>query len=231
MLEELKEKVFESNMDLVRHHLVIFTWGNVSAIDRASGIVAIKPSGVPYEEMRPEHMVLVDLDGKIIEGDMNPSSDTMTHLALYRACPEIGSVVHTHSREATAWAQAGKEIPCLGTTHSDYFVGNIPVTREMTEDEINHDYELNTGYVITERFRTLDYMQTPGVLVRNHGPFTWGKDSREAVMNAVILEEIAYMASQTFSINPDPEISEKLMEKHYQRKHGKNAYYGQPGRK
>ena len=235
MLEELKEKVFRANLDLVKHGLVIFTWGNVSAIDRASGLVVIKPSGVSYETMRAEDMVVVDLDGKVVEGDLRPSSDTPTHLVLYKAFPEIGGVVHTHSTYATAWAQAGLDIPNIGTTHADYFHDNIPCTRDMRKPEVFGEYEKETGNVIVERFNGMNPNDTPAVLVKNHGPFTWGTDADNAVHNAVVLEQVAKMAfvSMTLNlttldvVNHKPSMNKLLIEKHYSRKHGPNAYYGQ----
>ena len=194
MLEELKEKVFRANLDLVQHGLVIFTWGNVSAIDRTKGLVVIKPSGVSYDEMKASVMVVVDLDGKVVEGNLKPSSDTPTHLVIYKAFPEVGGVVHTHSTYATAWAQAGKDIPNIGTTHADYFHDSIPCTESMTEAEVEGAYELETGNVIIKRFEMLNAIHTPGVLVKNHGPFSWGKDAFDAVHNAVVMEQVAKMA-------------------------------------
>lgn len=227
MLEELKEKVCRANLDLVRHGLVIFTWGNVSAIDRQSGLVVIKPSGVSYDNMKPSDMVVVDLDGKVVEGDLNPSSDTPTHLVLYKAFPEIGGVVHTHSTYATAWAQAGIDLPNIGTTHADYFHDAVPCTADMSRPQVEGEYELETGNVIVERFKGLNPVHTPGVLVKNHGPFTWGKDAFEAVHNAVVLEQVAKMAFISFSVNPSLTMNPLLVEKHFSRKHGPNAYYGQ----
>ena len=234
MLEELKKKVCQANLDLVKHGLVIFTWGNVSAIDRESGLVVIKPSGVSYDNMKPEDMVVVNLDGKVVEGDLRPSSDTPTHLVLYKAFPEIGGVVHTHSTYATAWAQAGIDIPNIGTTHADYFHDAIPCTADMTEAEVKGEYELETGNVIVKRFEGLNPVHTPAVLVKNHGPFAWGKDAKEAVHNAfeavhnaVVLEQVAKMASISFAINPSLTMNPLLVEKHFSRKHGPNAYYGQ----
>ena len=227
MLEELKAKVCKANLELVEHGLVIFTWGNVSAIDRESGLVVIKPSGVSYDNMKPSDMVVVDLDGNIVEGDLNPSSDTPTHLALYRAWPEIGGVVHTHSTYATAWAQAGRDIPNIGTTHADYFHNAIPCTESMTEAEVKGEYELETGNVIIKRFEGLNPVHTPGVLVKNHGPFSWGKDAFDAVHNAVVMEQVAKMAYIAFGVNPNLTMNELLIEKHFNRKHGPNAYYGQ----
>lgn len=228
MLKQLKEEVLEANLALPRYGLVTFTWGNVSGIDRESGRVVIKPSGVPYEEMKLEHMVVVDLQGNIVEGDYRPSSDTPTHLALYRAFAEIGGIVHTHSTWATIWAQAGKAIPALGTTHADYFYGEIPCTRPMTKEEIEGDYELETGHVIIETFAGRSPMATPSVLVHEHAPFSWGKDASEALHNAVVLEEVAKMAYHTVHLNPQvTSMNSALLDKHYLRKHGANAYYGQ----
>lgn len=227
MLELLKEKVCEANLELVKHGLVIFTWGNVSAIDRATGLVVIKPSGVSYDNMKPSDMVVVDLDGKVVEGTLRPSSDTPTHVVLYRAFPEIGGVVHTHSTYATAWAQAGLDIPNIGTTHADYFHHDIPCTADMTEAEVKGNYEWETGNVIVKRFEGMNANDTPGVLVKNHGPFTWGKDAAEAVHNAVVLEQVAKMAFIARSVNPNLTMNPLLIEKHYSRKHGPNAYYGQ----
>ena len=227
MLEELKAKVCKANLDLVQHGLVIFTWGNVSAIDRESGLVVIKPSGVSYDDMKPSDMVVVDLDGNIVEGDLNPSSDTPTHLALYRAWPEIGGVVHTHSTYATAWAQAGRDLPNIGTTHADYFHKEIPCTDFMTEAEVKGAYELETGNVIIRRFEGMNPVHTPGVLVKNHGPFSWGKDAFDAVHNAVVMEQVAKMAYIAFGVNPDLKMNDLLIEKHFNRKHGPGAYYGQ----
>lgn len=227
MLEELKDKVCRANLDLVRHGLVLFTWGNVSAIDRESGLVVIKPSGVSYDDMKPEDMVVVDLDGKVVEGRLNPSSDTPTHVVLYKAFPQAGGVVHTHSTYATSWAQAGLDIPNIGTTHADYFHNAVPCTPDMTESEVKGEYELETGNVIVRRFEGLNPVHTPGVLVKNHGPFTWGKDADEAVYNAVVLEQVAKMASISFGINPALTMNPLLIEKHFSRKHGPGAYYGQ----
>lgn len=228
MLEELKEKVFKANLDLVKHNLVIFTWGNVSGIDREKGLVVIKPSGVNYDTMKVSDMVVVDLEsGKVVEGDLNPSSDTPTHLVLYRAFKEIGGIVHTHSTYATAWAQTGKDIPNIGTTHADYFHDEIPCTKDMTETEVNGNYELETGNVIVERFKNINYVHTPGVLVKNHGPFSWGKDADNAVYNSVVMEQVAKMAFISFSVNPQTTMNPLLVEKHFSRKHGPNAYYGQ----
>ncbi|MDE5727209.1 MAG: L-ribulose-5-phosphate 4-epimerase [Duncaniella sp.] len=230
MLEQLKETVFKANLDLVKHGLVIFTWGNVSGIDREKGLMVIKPSGVSYDEMRAEDMVVVDVaTGKVVEGALRPSSDTPTHLAVYRAFPEVGGVVHTHSTYATAWAQAGKDLPNIGTTHADYFHDAIPCTPDMTAPEVEGDYELETGNVIVRRFveAGLNPVHTPGVLVKNHGPFAWGKDPMDAVHNAVVMEQVAKMAFVAFTVNPALTMNPLLVEKHFSRKHGPNAYYGQ----
>jgi L-ribulose-5-phosphate 4-epimerase len=229
MLKELKAQVCDANLKLVAEGLVIHTWGNVSGIDRAGGRMVIKPSGVPYSEMRPAQMVVVSLDsGKVLEGDANPSSDTPTHLVLYRAFKEIGGIVHTHSLYGTAWAQGRREIPALGTTHADYFNGPIPCTRLMKAAEIKTSYEANTGLVIVERFARLDPLACPGVLVASHAPFAWGKSVMDAVHNAVVLEQVARMASETLRINPAVRpMQPVLLNKHYFRKHGPGAYYGQ----
>ncbi|MBR0211363.1 MAG: L-ribulose-5-phosphate 4-epimerase [Oscillospiraceae bacterium] len=229
-MEELKKIVCDANLELPRYGLVTFTWGNVSAIDRPSGLVVIKPSGVPYEGMTAEDMVVVDLDGKVVEGKWRPSSDTATHVELYKAFPAIGGVVHTHSSYATSWAQAGRDIPCYGTTHADYFYGDIPCLRCLTKEEIEDAYERNTGLLIVGEFARLgkDPAAVPGCLCKNHGPFTWGKDAAEAVHNAVVLEEVAKMAYRCETINPQVRPApQELQDKHYLRKHGKNAYYGQ----
>jgi len=229
MLEELKQKVFKANLDLVKHNLVIFTWGNVSAIDRELGLVVIKPSGVEYDEMRADQMVVVDLQtGKVVEGNLNPSSDTPTHLVLYRAFPELGGIVHTHSTYATAWAQAGMDIPNIGTTHADYFHDGIPCTADMTADQMD-EYELNTGVAIVNRIAegSISPVHTPAVLVKNHGPFAWGKDADQAVYHAVVAEQVAKMAYISFTLNPNTTMNPLLVEKHFSRKHGPNAYYGQ----
>lgn len=229
MLEAIKERVYQANMLLPAHGLVTFTWGNVSAIDRETGLVVIKPSGVEYEEMKPEDMVVVDLEGNRVEGKWNPSSDTPTHLELYRAFPHIGGVVHTHSRWATIYAQMGRGIPAYGTTQADTFYGEIPCTRKMTEEEIRGAYEKETGSVIIERFRDIDPDQMSAVLVHSHGPFVWGKDAMEAVHNAVVLEEVAFMAwhCEMLSGSSLPPMQQALLDKHYLRKHGPGAYYGQ----
>ena len=228
MLESLKEEVLKANLLLPKYGLVTFTWGNVSAIDRESGLVAIKPSGVEYGTMTAEDMVIVDLEGKVVEGKWKPSSDTPTHVELYRAFPNCGGIVHTHSRWATTFAQAGMGIPAMGTTHADYFYGEIPCTRLMTEDEIKGEYEKETGKVIVETFEGKEAQSIPGVLVHSHGPFAWGKDAYEAVHNAVVMEEVAFMDWHTMMINPEAgTMQQTLLDKHYLRKHGANAYYGQ----
>ena len=228
MLEALKQEVLEANLLLPKHGLITFTWGNVSGIDRESGLVVIKPSGVSYDGMTAEDMVVVDLQGKVVEGQWKPSSDTPTHLALYRAFPEMGGIVHTHSRWATSFAQAGMPIPAMGTTQGDYFYGDIPCTRKMTPEEIAGEYELETGNVIIETFKDIDPMTIPAVLVHSHGPFTWGTDAMNAVHNAVVLEEVAFMDFHAMAMNPQAgRMQQELLDKHYLRKHGKNAYYGQ----
>ena len=227
MLTFLKEKVFQANLMLVEHGLVIFTWGNVSAIDHETGLVVIKPSGVSYRTMTAGQMVVVDKDGKVVEGDLRPSSDTPTHLALYRAFEGIGGIVHTHSVYATSWAQAGVDLPNIGTTHADYFHGAIPCTAAMNKKQINRNYEWETGNMIIERFRDMDPMHTPAVLVKNHGPFTWGADPFQAVENAVVLEQVAKMAAVAYSINPSLDMNQLLIDTHFERKHGPDAYYGQ----
>jgi L-ribulose-5-phosphate 4-epimerase len=228
MLEDLKITVCDANIELNRQNLVLYSWGNVSGIDREKGIIAIKPSGVSYDTLTPDDIVLIDLDSNIVEGILNPSSDTPTHLELYRRWPTIGGICHTHSRYATMWAQAGRKIPCFGTTHADYFYGDVPVTDPLSEKEIQTDYELNTGKVIVRRFADMDPTPMPAVLVAQHGPFTWGKDAAAAVEAAVVLEEIARMAQGTLalSVQQGP-IPQSLLDKHFLRKHGKNAYYGQ----
>ena len=228
MLEALKQEVLEANLLLPKHGLITFTWGNVSGIDRESGLVVIKPSGVSYDGMTVEDMVVVDLQGKVVEGKWKPSSDTPTHLALYRAFPKMGGIVHTHSRWATSFAQAGRGIPAFGTTQGDYFYGEIPCTRKMTPAEIAGEYELETGNVIIETFKDIDPMTIPAVLVHSHGPFTWGTDAMNAVHNAVVLEEVAFMDYHALSMNPGAgRMQQELLDKHYLRKHGANAYYGQ----
>ncbi len=228
MIESLKEAVLEANLSLVKHNLVTFTWGNVSAIDAQKGLVVIKPSGVPYEELQVAHMVVLDLEGNIVEGSLKPSSDTPTHLVLYREFKGVGGIVHTHSPWATSWAQAGRGIPALGTTHADYFYGTIPCTRKMNTDEINNEYEKNTGEVIVEAFASIDPLFMPGVLVNNHGPFSWGKDAFDAVHNAVVMESLAMMAYNTFMLSPGiASIGQELLDRHFLRKHGTDAYYGQ----
>lgn len=232
MLEELKQIVYEANMDLPKYGLVTFTWGNVSAIDREKGLFVIKPSGVEYDKLTPEDMVVVDMEGNKVEGKYNPSSDTATHLELYKAFPEIGGIVHTHSSYATSWAQAGRDIPCYGTTHADYIYGEVPCARCLTASEIKDNYEENTGHLIVNEFikRCKDPMAVPAILCKNHGPFTWGKDAKEAVHNAVVLEEVAKMAYRAETINSRiQEAPQELQDKHYYRKHGANAYYGQFG--
>ncbi|NMF25628.1 L-ribulose-5-phosphate 4-epimerase [Olsenella umbonata] len=234
MLKELREKVYEANMDLPKHGLVVFTWGNASEIDREKGLFVIKPSGVAYEDLSPEYMVVCDMDGNVVEGDLNPSSDTATHACLYRSWENVGGIVHTHSTVATAWAQAGRSIPCYGTTQADYFYGEVPCMRGLTKEEIEEAYELNTGNVIVEGFKGKDPMAQPGCLVRNHGPFTWGKDAAAAVYHAVVVEEVAKMSrdAELLCVAAGRAISEAeapqyLLDKHYMRKHGPNAYYGQ----
>ena len=227
MLDSLKSDVFKANLDLVTYGLVIFTWGNVSGIDRKNGWVVIKPSGVSYDVMQAEDMVVVDLNGNVVEGRLKPSSDTPTHIELYKAFPRIGGVVHTHSTFATAWAQAGRDIPIIGTTHADYFSDSIPCTRDMTQAEVEGVYEKETGRVIVDRFASLNPDYVPGVLVKNHGPFAWGKSPHEAVHNAVVLEEVSKMAHIAYSINPHLTMNPLLIQKHFYRKHGESAYYGQ----
>ena len=227
MLKALKEEVFQANLDLVKHGLVILTWGNVSGIDHEKGLVVIKPSGISYTEMKVEDMVVVDMDGHVVAGKLKPSSDTATHLELYKAFSDIGSVVHTHSTYATAWSQSGIDIPIIGTTHADYFSDSIPCTRDMTEAEIKGEYEKKTGSVIIERFKNINPIHIPGVLVKNHGPFTWGKNPQNAVLNAVVMEQVAKMAFVSYQVNPHLTMSSLLVEKHFSRKHGSEAYYGQ----
>ena len=230
MLEQLKQEVYEANMLLPKYHLVTFTWGNVSGIDREKGLFVIKPSGVDYDKLTPDSMVVVNLEGEVVEGDYRPSSDTPTHVVLYNRFQEIGGVVHTHSPWATSWAQADRGIPCYGTTHADYLYGQVPCVRTLTKEEIETAYEKNTGVLIADEFERLavDYLATPAVLCKNHGPFTWGKDAKEAVHNAVVLEEVAKMAARCEQIDPKVNPApQELQDKHYYRKHGKNAYYGQ----
>ena len=230
MLKKLKHAVYEANMELPHRGLVTYTWGNVSGIDRERGLVVIKPSGVSYDELTSDDLVVLDLDGKVVDGELNPSSDTKTHLELYKAFPEIGGIVHTHSPYAVGWAQAGRDIPAYGTTHADYFYGPVPCCRSLTEQEVEEDYERNTGLVIVETFRQreLDPVHVPGAICRNHGPFTWGKDAAQAVYHAVVLEEVAKMAVYTTQIAPDAQPAPQyVLDKHFLRKHGPNAYYGQ----
>ncbi|HIU30973.1 MAG TPA: L-ribulose-5-phosphate 4-epimerase [Candidatus Caccousia avistercoris] len=229
-MEDLKKQVYEANMELPRRGLVTYTWGNVSGIDRERGLMVIKPSGVEYDELRPEDLVVLDLEGNRVEGELNPSSDTKTHLELYRAFPQLGGIVHTHSAHAVAWAQAGEGIPCFGTTHADYFYGPIPCARALTPQEVEEDYEGNTGRVIVETFRErgLNPVYVPAVVCRSHGPFTWGKDAAQAVYHAVVLEEVAKMALFTRQVNPAAAPApQHVLDKHFLRKHGPNAYYGQ----
>jgi L-ribulose-5-phosphate 4-epimerase len=228
LLEDLRARVLQANLELVRRGLVLYTFGNASGIDRASGLVAIKPSGVPYEDLRPEHMVITDLDGKVVDTSLRPSSDLMTHLHLYKSFSEIGAVVHTHSEYATAWAQAGRSIPALGTTHADYFYGAVPVTDELTDEEIGGEYVLNTGIAIARRFAGLDPLAIPAVLVAGHAPFCWGRTPEDAAHNAVVLEAVARMAYTTVTLNPESAgVSQALLDRHYFRKHGAKATYGQ----
>ena len=230
LLKELREQVYEANMELPRRNLVTYTWGNVSGIDRESGLFVIKPSGVEYDELRPEDLVVMDLAGNKVEGALNPSSDTKTHLVLYNAFPEIGGIVHTHSPYAVGWAQAGEDIPCYGTTHADYFYGPVPCARHLTQEELDEDYERNTGNIIVETFRArgIDPVAVPAVICFSHGPFTWGRDAAQAVYHAVVLEEVAKMAIFTRQLNPAAAPApQRIQNKHYLRKHGPNAYYGQ----
>jgi L-ribulose-5-phosphate 4-epimerase len=227
MLEELKKAVFDANLELVRQRLVLYTWGNVSGIDRDRGLLVIKPSGVSYDDMKPEDMVVVDLDGNVAEGKFKPSSDTLTHIELYKAFAEVGGIVHTHSAYAVAWAQALKAIPALGTTHADYFYGEIPCTRILSNEEVERGYERETGLVIVETFKNHDPLHTPGVLVGNHGPFAWGPTPDKAVNTAVVLEEVARMALFTAQLGNETPIRQYLLDKHFYRKHGRDAYYGQ----
>ena len=229
MLEELKQQVYEANMELPKRGLVVYTWGNVSGFDKETGYFAIKPSGVEYDDLTPDDMVIMDLDGNKIEGKYNPSSDTATHIELYKAFKNIGGVVHTHSQWATQWAQAGRSIPSYGTTHADYFYGDIPCTRELSKEEVMEAYELNTGKVIIETVEKLGYdpMAIPGIVVKNHGPFAWGTNPANAVYNAVVMEKVAEMDIKTLALNPQAEMKQYVLDKHYMRKHGPNAYYGQ----
>lgn len=232
MLEALRQAVYEANMELPRRGLVTYTWGNVSGIDRESGLVVIKPSGVDYENLTPEQLVILDLEGNIVEGKLNPSSDTKTHLELYKAYPKLGGIVHTHSPYAVGWAQAGRDIPAYGTTHADYFYGCVPCARHLTPEEVEEDYERNTGKIIIETFheRGIDPVHVPGVICHSHGPFTWGKDAQQAVYHAVVLEEVAKMALFTAQIDAQtPAAPQHIQDKHFLRKHGPNAYYGQKG--
>ena len=230
MLEELKQKVYEANMELPRRKLITYTWGNVSGIDREKGLFVIKPSGVDYDDLKPEHMVVMDLQGNKVEGDLNPSSDTKTHVELYNAFPQLGGIVHTHSPYAVAWAQANRDIPCYGTTHADYFYGPIPCARHLTPAELDEDYEKNTGKAIIEeiRKRNIDPVAVPAIICHSHGPFAWGKNAAQAVYHAVVLEEVAKMAAYTRIVKPDAAAApQHVVNKHYMRKHGPNAYYGQ----
>lgn len=228
MLEKLKQEVFEANMELQKRGMVLYTWGNVSGIDREQGLVVIKPSGVEYDCMKPEDMVVIDMEGRVVEGDYRPSSDTPTHLVLYKAFKELGGVVHTHSDWAVAFAQAGMGIPALGTTHADYFFGDIPCTRDLSQEEISHSYEENTGHVIAETIGRSNPMEVPGILVKSHGPFAWGDTPAQSVYHAVVLDKVAEMAYKTMSLNPEVKsVGQFLLDKHYYRKHGANAYYGQ----
>lgn len=230
MLENLREEVYRANMELPERGLVVYTWGNVSGIDREKGLVVIKPSGVEYDDLTPENLVIVDMNNNVVEGELNPSSDTKTHVELYKSFPKIGGIVHTHSPHAVGWAQAGRSIPCYGTTQADYFYGAIPCTRNLTPEEVNEDYELNTGKVIAETFTklNLDPVAVPGVICRCHGPFAWGKDAKQAVYHAVVLEEVAKMAMYTVMVDAESEYAPQyVLDKHYLRKHGANAYYGQ----
>lgn len=231
MYSELKKRVLEANLKLPEYGLVTFTWGNVSEIDRDLGVLAIKPSGIEYDEMKLDDIVVVDLNGDVVEGRLNPSSDTATHIELYKAFPQVGGIVHTHSRKATVWAQAGLDVPALGTTHADYFYGDIPCTRLLTKQEIDNEYEKNTGLVIIEEFRKrgIEAKGVPSVVVAGHAPFSWGKNADDAVHNAVVLEEVAAMAIDTRALNGTIKIQSELSDKHYMRKHGENAYYGQGG--
>jgi L-ribulose-5-phosphate 4-epimerase len=231
MLYNLRKSVLEANVKLAKYGLVIFTWGNVSGIDRATGLVAIKPSGIEYDDLKVDDIVIVDLEGKVMSGSLKPSSDTASHLYLYQQFPDVGGIVHTHSAWASTWAQAGRGIPVYGTTHADYFYGEIPCTRPLTAEELSKDYEMNTGLVIVETFRDMDYMNIPAALVHGHGPFSWGASVNEALHNAVVLEEVAKMAYHTEMMGQDLPIDKFLLDKHYLRKHGEGAYYGQKRRK
>ena len=228
MLEELKQEVLKANQELVRYGLVTLTWGNVSGIDREKNLIVIKPSGVDYDQLKSEDMVVLNLDGKIVEGNLRPSSDLPTHIELYKAFKEIGGITHSHSENATSFAQACVEIPCFGTTHADHFNGSVPVTRFLTEEEVNENYELNTGKIIIERFKNLDHIAIPGVLIAGHAPFTWGKNPEDSVKNNLVLERVAKMALNSLVLNPNlSELPEYILRKHYKRKHGPDAYYGQ----
>jgi len=227
MVEELKEKVFKANLDLVKHGLVLFTWGNVSEIDRSNNLIVIKPSGVSYDTMKASDMVVIDLDGKIVDGNLKPSSDAATHIELYKTFPKIGGIAHSHSTYATAWAQAGRNIPIIGTTHADYSSQDIPCSTDLLSEQIEGSYEMETGRTIIETLEDINYEHIPGVLVKNHGPFTWGKDANSAVFHSVVLEEVAKMAYLTFNINPEAIMDKELVKKHFDRKHGNDAYYGQ----
>jgi L-ribulose-5-phosphate 4-epimerase len=227
MLDKLKERVFQANLDLVKHGLVIHTWGNVSGRDEETGLIVIKPSGVSYETMKPEDMVIIDQEGRIREGKLKPSTDAPTHLILYKAFSSVGGIVHTHSTYATSWAQAGRSIPPFGTTHADHYFGSVPCARKLTEEEVKKDYEINTGKVILEVFKDKDPLFVPSVLVSSHGPFCWGNDPENAVYNAVALEEVARMAFYTVLLGNNEPIDQYLLDKHFSRKHGKDSYYGQ----
>ena len=227
MLNELKKQVFKANIDLVKHGLVLFTWGNVSGIDRDNNLIVIKPSGVSYDTMKPSQMVVIDLNGNVVEGNLRPSSDSQTHIELYKAFPAIGGIAHSHSTYATAWAQAGKNIPIIGTTHADYFSMDIPCSTDLLSEQIEGSYEKETGRTIIETLEDINIEHVPGVLVKNHGPFTWGEDANSAVFNSVVLEEVAKLAYLTFSINSEAIMDIELVNKHFERKHGKDAYYGQ----
>ncbi|HEC44330.1 MAG TPA: L-ribulose-5-phosphate 4-epimerase [Bacteroides sp.] len=227
MIEKLKEQVYKANLNLVKHKLVLFTWGNVSGVDRGKGLMVIKPSGISYDKMRQEDMVVLDFNGNVIEGSLKPSSDMATHLELYRNFPNIGGIVHTHSEWATSWAQAGRVIPAFGTTHADYFYGEIPCTRNLTKEEVESDYELETGKLIVESFKGHDPDSIPSILVKGHGPFSWGTSPENAVHNAVVLEYVAKMSFRNIVLGNEKPIAQYLLDKHFLRKHGKDAYYGQ----